>query len=796
MPPEKIGPYRVERQLGSGGMGEVFLAYDERLHRHVAIKQLRAAIGAAPDLLERFRREAQAVAKLNHGSIVQIYDVVVAGDADHIVMEYVEGKSLSTLVAAGPLSVNKVIRLAKEVCAGLVEAHSKGIAHRDLKAENVVITPNGQAKILDFGLAKKLWEPEFNPALSVPGAVLGTFRAMSPEQAQGREVDHRTDLFSFGVLLYEAATGKSPFQGASGLALLAKVITQRQVPAKSLVPEIGDELSDLIDRLLEKLPEKRPQNAVEVAVVLDRLAERYHVSATSVSTYSSISSVSTGQGLVRDDSTAEARLFNPFHSSSAHSLGRDSGRSIAVLPFVNMSADEENEYFSDGLTEDLAVVLAQIPGLRVASHTSSFAFKGKSLTIQEIGATLMVESVLTGSVRKAGQRLRITAQVTNVIDGFQIWSERYDRNLDDVFALQDEIAKTIAETLKLKLVNFDQPLTKRLTPDIEAYNLYLKGRYHWNRRFAGGLRKGLEFFQQAIAADPAFALPYSGLADSFAILAFYNYVPPHEGFSKALTAARQALALDDQLAEAHASLAWVTSFFEWDWKTAEREFQRAIALNPGWGTAYSWYSFHLHALGHVEASRRAIEKAFQVEPLSVSISGAVSFSMFLHGDYDRGLQVAKDAIDIDANFAGSYSFMGWNLLGKQAWSEAIEVLEKALQLMGGLSLIKGMLGFCHAKKGDEAKAQQLLAELLEQSQTSYVSTFFVAFLYLGLDDLDAFFDWLEKAFEERNNWLVFLEVLPTFAPVRSDERMRALSAKIGLDRHHHPTHPPAQRTDR
>lgn len=786
MPPEKIGPYRVERQLGSGGMGEVFLAYDERLHRHVAIKLLRSAKGAPPDLRERFRREAQAVAKLNHSTIVQIYDIVVEDDADHIVMEYVEGKALSTLLAANPLPLPKLIRIAREVCAGLVEAHSKGIAHRDLKAENIVITPTGQAKILDFGLAKKLWEPELNTALSVPGAVLGTFRSMSPEQAQGREVDHRTDLFSFGVLLYEAATGKSPFHGGSGLALLAKVITQRQVPAKSLVPELGDELSDLIDRLLEKLPEKRPQTALEVAAALDRLAERHHVTTTSVSTFSSVSG---SHGAVRDDSTAEIR-FNPFSSSSGQSLRRDSSRSIAVLPFVNMSADEENEYFSDGLTEDLAVVLAQLPGLRVASHTSSFAFKGKSLNIQEIGATLQVESVLTGSVRKAGKRLRITAQVTNVSDGFQVWSERYDRDLDDVFALQDEIAKTIAETLKLKLGNFDQPLKQRFTPDVEAYNLYLKGRYHWNRRYAGGLRKGMELFQQAIAADPGFAQPYAGLADSFAILAFYNYLPPHEGFSKALTAARQALALDEKLAEAHASLAWVTSFFEWDWKNAEREFQRAIGLNPNWGTAYSWYSFHLLALGHFDASRRAIEKAQQVEPLSVSIGGAVSFSMFLHGDYERGLQVAKDAIETDANFAAGYTFMGWNLLGKQAWDEAIEMLEKALELMGGLSLVKGMLGYCYAKKGDEAKARALLAELLTQAETSYVSTFFVGFLYLGLGDRESFFDWLEKAFEERNNWLVFLEVLPTFAEVRSDVRMRALSAKIGLDRYH------LQRTER
>lgn len=789
MPRDKVGPYRVERQLGSGGMGEVLLAFDDRLQRHVAIKKLHLAMFSAPDLRERFRREAQAVAKLNHSSIVQIHDIVVEDDTEHIVMEYVEGKTLASLVAAGPLPVGKVIRIAREVCAGLVEAHSKGIAHRDLKAENVVITPTGQAKILDFGLAKRLWDTEFNPSQTAPGAVFGTFRAMSPEQAQGREVDHRSDLFSFGVLLYEALTGKSPFHGSSGLSLLAQVISQRQPPAKSLVPEIPDELSDWIDRLLEKAPERRPQTAIEVAIALERLAERYPASSTaglaplspSLSTSSLSPSPSAGRAGFRGDSSVEL-VFDPFSSSTAHPTTSGQGRSIAVLPFANLSADAENEYFSDGLTEDLASVLAQIPGLRVASHTSSLAFKGKSPSVQEVGTALNVESVLTGSVRKAGVRLRITARLTHVRDGFEAWSERYDRELNDVFALQDEIARTIAETLRLELAGDGRAARVRSAPDGEAYNAYLKGRYHWSRRFAGGLRKGMEYFQQAIAADPAFAPPYTGLADSFAILAFYNYVAPGDGFPKALAAARQALALDESLAEAHASLALVMSFYEWDWKTAEREFQRAIGLNPGWGTAYAWYSVHLFALGHPEASRRAIEKAMRVEPLSASIGGAASFSMFLQGDHDRGIRLAKEALETDPSFAAGYAFLGWNLLGKEAWGEATSVLETAVERMGDPSLVKAMLGFCHARSGDEAKARAVLAELLGRAETSYVSSFFVALLYLALEERDKVFEWLDKAFDERNNWLAFLESLPTLAPLRSDPRMRVLSTRVGLDR--------------
>ena len=783
MPVEKIGPYRVERQLGSGGMGEVFLAYDDRLRRHVAIKQLRPD-KTSPDLRERFRREAQAVAILCHSSIVQVFDLVEQDGIDHLVMEFVEGKPLSALIAGGPLPAPKVVRLAKDVCSGLAEAHSKGIVHRDLKSENIMVTRAGQAKILDFGLAKQLAEPD--AGLSVVGAVVGTYRSMSPEQAQGHQVDHRTDLFSFGVLLYEAATGKSPFQGPSALATLAKLVTQRQIPARSLEPEIGEELSGLIDWLLEKTPERRPQDAAAIGAVLERFGEVYPQTSTSTSTsfFRGFSS-SAALPLPLTHSDDATKVFNPFVSSSTHTTVSYTLRSIAVLPFVNRSADEENEYFSDGLTEDLTQVLSQIPGLKVASRTSAFSFKGKNLTVQEIGRALGVESVLEGSVRKAGQRLRISAQVTSAGDGHQLWSERYDRDLTDVFALQDEIARTIAEALKIKLGRLEHlPIAKRATPDVEAYNLYLKGRYHWNRRFAGGLQKGMEHFRQAIAADPKFALPHSGLADSFAILAFYNYIPPHLGFSQALAAARQALALDPDLSEAHACVAWVTSFFVWDWKAAENEFQRAIGLNPNWGTAYSWYSFHLHALGHSEASWRAIEKAFQIEPLSVSISGALSFNCYLHGEYDRGAQVARDALEIDANFAAGFSFLGFNLMGQKAWPEAIEAFETAIRMMGGLSLVKGLLGYCYAKSGQEEKARQVLDELLETGKTAYVSTFFVAWLQFGLGEIDACFEWLDKSFEERNNWLAFLEVLPTLEPLRSDPRFASLSARIGLDQYH------------
>ena len=758
-------------------MGDVYLAYDDRLRRRVAIKQLRPGKDADGEQRERLRREAQAVARLSHNAIVQVYDIVTENDLDHVVMEYVEGESLAELLCAGPLPNSRLLRLAREVCAGLVEAHSKGIAHRDLKAENVLVTASGQSKILDFGLAKQLWESERDTRLSVAGTIVGTYRAMSPEQALGKDVDHRSDLFSFGVLLYEASTGKTPFHAESSLAILSKVLTQPHVPALDLAPQIGEGFSALIDDLLRKDPQNRPQTAVEVANRLERVAEQLGVSSGAASPYS-LSSTSIGSR--SDASTSGVRAFDPYASSSSHSGIIDGLRSIAVLPFVNMSSDEENEYFSDGLTEDLSMVLSQLDGLNVASRTSAFAYKGKDMDVQEIGAALGVQSILEGSVRKAGQRIRITARVVNVADGQQVWSERYDRQLEDVFELQDEIAQTIAEQLEVTILGTGEFHAAREAPDVDAYNLYLKGRYHWNRRYGGGLQKGMEFFQQAIQVDPGFALPYSGLADSFAILGFYNYLPPNEAFPKALTAARQALALDETLAEAHASLAWATTFYEWDWKTAERHYQRALKLNPRWATAYSWYSFHLHALGQTEASRRTIEKAHRVEPLAVGISGALSFSMFLHRQYDRGLQVAKDALDIDSEFAAAYPFMAFNHIGQRDWPKAVKVLEKAVVLMGGLSLVKGLLGYSLAKNGEEERARKVLDDLLQTSESAYVSAFFVAAVYMGLgSELDTW-EWLEVAYEERNNWLVFIDVLPIFEPLRFQPRYLDLLKKIGL----------------
>lgn len=773
-----IGPYRIERLLGSGGMGEVYLAYDDRLRRKVAIKQLRPGKDADEEQRERLRREAQAVARLSHSSIVQVFDIVTEHDVDHVVMEYVEGETLADQLGSGPLPNSRLLRMAREVCSGLVEAHSKGIAHRDLKAENVIITATGQSKILDFGLAKQLWESEHDTRLSVAGTVVGTYRAMSPEQAAGKDVDHRSDLFSFGVLLYEACTGKTPFHAESSLAILSKVLTQKHTPAIELAPHVGDAFSALIDDLLRKDPQNRPQTAVEVASRLERVRDQLGVSTGSAAPYP-VSSAGSVAGRT-DSSTSSGHAFDPFAPTSSHSVVDAGLRSIAVLPFVNMSSDEENEYFSDGLTEDLAMVLSKIDGLDVASRTSAFAYKGKDMDVQEIGAALDVESILEGSVRKAGKRIRITARVVNVDDGRQVWSERYDRDLEDVFAVQDEIAQTIAEELEVEMLGGVEVPERREAPDVDAYNLYLKGRYHWNRRYAGGLQKGMEFFQQAIQIDPSFALPYSGLADSFAILGFYNYLPPNEAFPKALTAARQALALDESLAEAHASLAWATTFYEWDWKTAERHYQRALKLNPGWGTAYSWYSFHLHALGETEASRRTIEKAHRVEPLAVAISGALSFSMFLHRQYDRGIQIAREALEIDSEFAAAHAFIAFNLLGKREWDDAVEVLEKTVELMGGLSLVKGLLGYCLAKKGDEDAARRILDELLETSKKAYVSTFFVAAVYMGLGEKEDCWEWLEKAYEERNNWLVFLDVLPIFEPLRLEDRFVKMKEKIGL----------------
>jgi serine/threonine protein kinase len=737
-----LGPYHILGQIGGGGMGVVYRAEDPRLRRQVAIKLLLPELTRDENARQRFLQEARAASALDHANICTIYEVGQTSDDEfYLVMAYYEGETLTQKIARGPLAVADATNVATQVARGLSKAHHAGIVHRDIKPGNLMVTTDGTVKILDFGLAKLAG----SEALTMPAIVLGTVAYMSPEQALGERLDHRTDLWALGVVMYEMLAGKLPFRAESTQAVLYAIANRSPEPLMTVRPDVPMGIRRVVQRALERSPADRYQSADEMLADL----------GTPISTATRTKSGTTGQ--------------------------ERAVPSIAVLPFVDMSPQRDQEYFCEGMAEELINALSALKHLRVAARSSSFKFKGQAVDATEIGAQLKVRSILEGSVRKAGNRLRITAQLIDTAGGFHLWSERYDRSIDDVFAVQDEIARAIVDKLKVNLLSgAAAPLVRQATEDVDAYNAYLKGRYYWNRRHAGGFQKAMQSFQEAIDKDPEFALPFSGLADSWNILAFYGYVPPTVGFPKAKAAAQKALALDDGLAEAHTSLAWATTFFDWDWRTGEGEFLRALQLNPDYGTAHLWYAFFLSAMGRSNEGREELRRALHAEPLSMMTNAAASFFMYLHRDFDRGIEEAQRALELDASFGAAHAFLANNYAMKGRFDEALQACRTASDLLEHLPNIEAWAGYCHAKAGNEAKAVEILAHLSDPTAPRYVSPYHLAMISLGLGRRDDAIEWLNRAYENRDNWMVYLNIDPMFDELRSDPRYSTLLMKIGL----------------
>jgi serine/threonine protein kinase len=532
MEEKRLSHFRLVAKIGEGGMGIVYKAEDEKLRRPVAVKLLPPDLVGDPVRRRRLLREAQAAAAVRHPTVAAIYEVGEEGEAAFIVMELVEGQTLRALMGDQAVAIPEALRIVTEIARGLERAHACGVIHRDLKPDNVMMEADGHVKILDFGLAK-LREPPvasvgqgiskretWDAELTQRGSLVGTAAYMSPEQARGQAVDPRSDLFTLGVLLYELVTGRNPFRGPSPMDTLSAILKDRPLPASAVNPEVTPALDRVLERLLAKDPRERPASATALIEELEAVGR------------------SPQRLLTADDGPPR--------------------RSIAVLPFADMSQEKDQDYFCEGIAEELITALAHVEGLRVAARTSAFQFKGRADDVRRIGQQLGVETVLEGSVRKAGSRLRVTAQLVSTADGYHLWSERYDREMEDVFAIQDEIAATIVQTLKIRLVGEGAiPRVRRSTEDPEAYRLYLQGRYWWNKRHEVGLRKGLDFFDQAIAKDPSYALAYAGVADSYSTIGFYGFQPPKTAFAKAKQAAERALALDESLAEAHTAVGLV-----------------------------------------------------------------------------------------------------------------------------------------------------------------------------------------------------------------------------------------------
>jgi serine/threonine-protein kinase len=742
---QMISHYRILEKLGEGGMGVVYKAEDTKLKRFVAIKFLPRHIAAHDEERQRFVLEAQAAAALNHPNITTIHAIEECGDELFIVLEFIEGKTLRDMVrscqqASKLLSIDEAISYAVQIAGGLQAAHEKGIIHRDIKTANIMITDKGQAKIMDFGLAKI----GQGSLLTKAGQTVGTIAYMSPEQARGDELDCRTDIWSFGVVLYEMLTGQLPFKAYYEQAVIYSILHEAPEPVAKLNPQAPEHLASLVEKALQKNPDDRYQQMADLLLDLKGL-------------------------------TAQATL--PLASKQDKPIP-----AIVVLPLTDMSPQKDQEYFCNGLTEELIDTLAKIEGWRVVSRTSAFAFRGKEQDIRAIGKQLSVSHALEGSVRKAGTRLRITTQLINVADGFQLWSERYDRELDDVFAIQDDIAGAIVRNLKMKLTGEQETqLVKRYTKNLEAYNLYLLARFHLNKRAEEGLKKGLAYCEQAIALEPGYALAYAGLADGFTLLGFQGFLRPTEAMPKAKAAAEQALAIDEALPEAHTSLGCIHAMYDRAWPSSENHFKRAIALNPNHSIAHYWYAiWYLLPTGQFERCLAEIKKAQEIDPLSLVLNTGMGWVHYFARQYDRAIEAARKTLELEKDFVFARDILGQAYEMKGMYEEAIAELETAAALSNRRTLSLRTLGHVYAISGRRAEAQQVLDELLARAGQKYVSPYDIAVVYNGLGETDCVFEWLEKAYEEHSGWLVFLNVEPRFEGLRADTRFQALLKKVGL----------------
>jgi serine/threonine protein kinase/tetratricopeptide (TPR) repeat protein len=783
------GRFQVIEELGKGGMGRIYKTYDTEIKEHVALKVLNPEIAADETVVERFRHELKYARAISHRNVCRMFDLGRTGDTAYIAMEFVSGEDLKTLLKrVGQLSANRTIAIARQIADGLAEAHRLGVIHRDLKSHNIMIDREGNARIMDFGIARAAG----GRGITEAGVIMGTPDYMSPEQLEGKEADQRSDIYSLGAVLFEMVAGEPPFEGETPLVVAARHRTEPPRDPAALNPQTPAALGRLILRCLEKDPEKRYQTAADLRAELESIEKDLPPTRGITRPLPE----KRGLGRLRRAAplvllaviaaAAAAIIFGRRETPVRLPLEKAAGTpayksSLAVLPFQDLSPQRDQEAFSSGITDDLITRLSSLGQLKVISRQSVMRYKSTEKDIREIGKELGVETILEGSIQREKDNIRVNVKLTRAQDGSSLWSETYDRRVESIFSVQDEISRAVVNALRIELVaGQEYMLVKRYTQDPDAYNLYTEGRFNWNKRTEAGLKRAIELYQAAIAKDPNFALAYAGIADSYSVLGRLGFARPTEVFPKAKEAAEKALQMDEALAEGYVALAFVKYNYDWSWIDAEIDFNWAIGLNPNYATAYQYYGSLLSNLGRFDEAMANFEKAKELDPTSLPIQASIATLSYYTRQYNRAIKQWREIKKRDSSISWVPFYLGLAYLAKGDAKKALKEFDTAERLPGGT--ISGSVGKAcvYAAQREKGKAQAELDALIERSKQTYVPFYYMAVISAALGEKDKAFEYLAMSYAERDSEKLYLKFDPQLDPLRDDPRFDDWLDKMNL----------------